>query len=69
VKRIVKVNGMIHSTPDFTDHPKVMNRSSDLMIALFGDTGKHAKSSIGVCSLPMNIVVEVEILVEVAPSF
>jgi len=65
VKRIVKVNGMINSTPDFTDHPKVMNGYSDLMVAVFGGNGKHARSSVGVCSLPMNIAVEVEMLVEV----
>jgi len=65
VKRIVKVNGFINSTPEFTDHPKVMNGYSDLMVAVFGDKGKHARSSVGVCSLPLNIAVEVEMVVEV----
>jgi len=65
VKRIVKVNGFINSTPDFIEQSKVMNGYSDLMVAVFGDKGKHARSSIGVCSLPQNIAVEVEIVVEV----
>jgi len=65
VKRIVKVNGFINSTPDFIEQSKVMNGYSDMMIAVFGDKGKHARSSIGVCSLPQNIAVEVEIVVEV----
>jgi enamine deaminase RidA (YjgF/YER057c/UK114 family) len=65
VKRIVKVLGMINSTPEFADHPKVMNGYSDLMVAVFGEKGKHARSSVGVCSLPLNIAVEVEIVVEV----
>ncbi|HJW31668.1 MAG TPA: Atu1372/SO_1960 family protein [Saprospiraceae bacterium] len=65
VKRIVKVNGMINSTPDFTDHSKVMNGYSDMMVAVFGEKGKHARSSVGMCSLPFNIAVEVEIVVEV----
>lgn len=65
VKRIVKVNWMINSTPDFTDHSKVMNGYSDFMVAVFGEKGKHARSSVGMCSLPFNIAVEVEIVVEV----
>ena len=65
VKRIVKVLGMINSAPDFTDHSKVMNGFSDLMVEVFGDKGKHARSSVGMCSLPFNIAVEVELVVEV----
>ena len=65
VKRIVKVNGMINSTPEFTEHSKVMNGYSDMMVAIFGEKGKHARSSVGMCSLPYNIAVEVEIVVEV----
>ena len=65
VKRIVKVNGMINTTPDFTDHSKVMNGFSDMMVAVFGEKGKHARSSVGMCSLPFNIAVEVELIVEV----
>ena len=65
VTRIVKVNGMINTTPDFTDHSKVMNGFSDMMVAVFGEKGKHARSSVGMCSLPFNIAVEVELIVEV----
>ena len=65
VKRIVKVLGMINSTPDFTDHSKVMNGYSDMMVAVFGEAGKHARSSVGMCSLPFGIAVEVEMIVEV----
>jgi enamine deaminase RidA (YjgF/YER057c/UK114 family) len=65
VKRIVKVQGMINSTPDFIDHSKVMNGFSDMMVAVFGEKGKHARSSVGMCSLPFNIAVEVELVVEI----
>ena len=65
VKRIVKVLGMVNSDPDFKDHPKVINGFSDLMVAIFGDKGKHARSSVGMCSLPMNMAVEIEMIVEV----
>ena len=65
VKRIVKVNGYVNSTPDFIEQPKVMNGYSDMMVAVFGDQGKHARLSVGVCALPMNIAVEVEVIVEV----
>ena len=65
VKRIIKVNGMINTTPDFTDHSKVMNGFSDMMVAVFGEKGKHARSSVGMCSLPFNIAVEVEMIVEI----
>ena len=65
VKRIVKVLGMVNSTPDFVDHSKVMNGYSDIMVAVFGEKGKHARSSVGMCSLPFGIAVEVEMIVEV----
>jgi len=65
VKRIVKVLGMVNSTPDFTDHSKVMNGYSDMMVAVFGEKGKHARSSVGMYSLPFGIAVEVEMIVEV----
>ncbi len=65
VKRIVKVLGMVNSGPDFADHSKVMNGYSDMMVAVFGDAGKHARSSVGMCSLPFGIAVEVEMIVEV----
>lgn len=65
VKRIVKVLGMINATPEFTDHSKVMNGFSDLMVEVFGEKGKHARSSVGMCSLPFGIAVEVELVVEI----
>ncbi|MFT4152694.1 RidA family protein [Parafilimonas sp.] len=65
VKRIVKVLGMVNCTDDFKDQPKVINGYSDLMIAVFGEKGKHARSAIGVNALPFNTCVEVETIVEV----
>ena len=65
VKRIVKVLGMVNCTADFTDQPKVINGFSDLMVGLFGDKGRHARSAVGMISLPNNIAVEVEMIVEV----
>jgi enamine deaminase RidA (YjgF/YER057c/UK114 family) len=56
---------MINSAPDFTDQSKVMNGFSDLMVEVFGEKGKHARSSVGMCSLPFGIAVEVEMVVEV----
>jgi enamine deaminase RidA (YjgF/YER057c/UK114 family) len=65
VKRIVKVLGMVNATPDFENHPKVINGFSDLMIEVFGEKGKHARSAVGVGSLPFNMAVEIEVIVEV----
>jgi enamine deaminase RidA (YjgF/YER057c/UK114 family) len=64
VKRIVKVLGMVNCTEDFIDQPKVMNGFSDLMVAVFGEKGKHARSAVGMYALPSNIAVEIEIIVE-----
>jgi enamine deaminase RidA (YjgF/YER057c/UK114 family) len=66
VKRIVKVLGMVNADPSFTQHPKVINGFSDLMVEVFGDRGKHARSAVGMGSLPFNIPVEIEMVVEVA---
>jgi enamine deaminase RidA (YjgF/YER057c/UK114 family) len=65
VKRVVRLGGFINSDPAFLDVPKVMNGASDLMVALFGDAGRHARSTIGVAVLPMDAAVEVEGLFEV----
>jgi enamine deaminase RidA (YjgF/YER057c/UK114 family) len=65
VKRIVKVLGMVNSTEQFTDQPKVINGFSDLMVTIFGDKGKHARSAVGMASLPINMAVEIEMVVEV----
>ena len=64
VKRIVKVLGMVNSSPNFYDQPKVMNGFSDLMVEVFGENGKHARSAVGVAALPSNIAVEIEMIVE-----
>jgi enamine deaminase RidA (YjgF/YER057c/UK114 family) len=65
VKRIVKVLGMVNCMSDFTEQPKVMNGFSDLMVEVFGEKGKHARSAVGMNALPSNIAVEVELIVEV----
>jgi enamine deaminase RidA (YjgF/YER057c/UK114 family) len=66
VKRIVKVFGMVNSSPGFTDQPKVVNGCSDLMVEVFGDAvGKHARSAVGMAELPFNIAVEIEMIAEV----
>jgi enamine deaminase RidA (YjgF/YER057c/UK114 family) len=56
---------MVNSTDQFSDQPKVINGFSDLMVAVFGDKGKHARSAVGMASLPMNMAVEIEMIVEV----
>ena len=65
VKRIVKVLGMVNCTEDFKDQPKVVNGYSDLMVEIFGEKGKHARSAVGMYALPAGIAVEVEVIVEV----
>lgn len=65
VVRLIKVLGMVNATPDFKDHPQVVNGFSDLMVEVFGDTGKGARSAVGMGSLPGNIPVEVEVIFEV----
>lgn len=65
VKRIVKVLGMVNCSPDFANQPEVINGYSDLMVQVFGDRGKHARSAVGMIALPRNMAVEVEMIVEV----
>lgn len=65
VKRVVKVLGMVNCTDSFGDQPKVINGFSDLMVAVFGDKGKHARSAVGMNSLPGNIATEIEVIFEV----
>ena len=66
VARIVKVLGMVNAAPDFGDHPKVINGCSDLFVEVFGDRGRHARSAVGMGSLPNGIPVEIEVIVEVS---
>ncbi len=65
VNRVVKVLGMVNATPDFHDHPFVINGCSDLFVEVFGDKGRHARSAVGMGSLPMGIPVEIEAIIEV----
>lgn len=65
VKRIVKVLGMVNSDENFVDQPKVINGFSDLMVAVFGGKGKHARSAVGMAALPFHMAVEIEMVVEV----
>ncbi len=64
VKRVVKVLGMVNAVPEFTDQPKVINGCSDLFVEVFGDAGRHARSAVGMGSLPNGIPVEIECIVE-----
>ena len=64
VKRIVKVTGMVNADPSFTQHPAVINGCSDLLVAIFGEAGKHARAAVGMSSLPMDAAVEIEMIVE-----
>lgn len=66
LKRVVKLVGMVNSTPDFTDQPKVINGASDFLVAALGDKGSHARSAVGVASLPMGVMVEIEAVFEIA---
>jgi len=65
VKRIVKVLGMVNATPDFAEHPSVINGCSDLFGEVFGEAGRHARSAVGMGSLPHHIPVEIEVIVEI----
>ena len=67
VERIVKLGGFVNSAADFTDQPKVVNGASELMVALFGEAGKHARSAVGVPALPLGAAVEVDAIVAVRP--
>lgn len=65
VKRVVKLLGMVNGAPGFAEHPRVINGCSDLLIEVFGERGQHARSSVGLASLPGNITVEIEAVVSV----
>ena len=66
VVRFGRVFGMVNAVPEFTDHPKVINGCSDLFVEVFGDRGRHARCAVGMGSLPFNMTVEIEAVVEVA---
>ena len=65
VEGVVKVLGMVNATPEFTEHPKVINGCSDLFVEVFGERGRHARSAVGMGSLPGGIPVEIEAVVQV----
>ena len=67
VRRVVRVVGMVNATPDFTDHPRMINGVSDLLVQVFGERGRHARAAVGMGSLPNGMTVEVEMIVEVDP--
>jgi enamine deaminase RidA (YjgF/YER057c/UK114 family) len=64
VKRVLRLGGFVNCSPDFTEMPQVVNGASDLMVAVFGDAGKHARAAVGVNSLPLGVAVEVEAMFE-----
>jgi enamine deaminase RidA (YjgF/YER057c/UK114 family) len=66
VQRVVKLLGMVNSTPNFDEQPKVINGASDLLVNIFGDKGRHARSAVGMQALPGGIPVEIEMIVEIA---
>jgi len=66
VKRVLRIGGFVNCTPEFTEMPQVVNGASDLMVAVFGEAGKHARAAVGVSSLPLGVAVEVEAMVELA---
>ncbi len=65
VKRVVKLTGFVNCTGDFTDQPKVVNGCSDLMVAVFGEAGRHARAAVGAPSLPLGVAVEIEGIFEI----
>ena len=65
VARVVKLGGFVNSTATFTDQPEVVNGCSDLMVEVFGDAGRHARSAVGVYKLPLGFAVEVDAIVEI----
>ena len=64
ITKFVRISGFVNSEPDFTEHPKVINAASDLLVDIFGDRAKHSRIAIGVASLPLNSTVEMDIVVE-----
>lgn len=66
IKQVMKIQGFVNATPDFTDHPAVVNGASDLLAEVLGDAGKHARAAVGMSSLPFNVAVEVDATIEIA---
>jgi enamine deaminase RidA (YjgF/YER057c/UK114 family) len=66
VKQIVTLNGFVNSDPDFTGHPAVVNGASELLVEIFGERGMHSRTALGVAALPLDVAVEINMIVEVA---
>ena len=66
LEKIIKISGFVNSTKDFTEHPKVINAASDLLMKIFGEKGRHSRIAVGVTSLPLNATVEIDMVVEIA---
>ena len=66
VTRIVALNGFVNSEPDFTGHPQVINGASEFLLEVFGERGKHSRTALGAAALPLNVAVEINMIVEVA---
>ena len=65
VKQIVTLTGFVNSEPDFFGHPQVVNGASELLVEIFGEKGKHSRTALGVVSLPLNVAVEINMIVEI----
>lgn len=65
VKQIVSLTGFVNSEPDFYGHPQVINGASELLVEIFGDRGKHSRTALGAASLPLNVAVEINLIVEI----
>lgn len=64
ISKIVRVSGFVNSSPDFYEHPKIINAASDLLVEIFGDKGRHTRIALGVSSLPLNSAVEIDLIAE-----
>ena len=66
ISKIVRLTGFVNSLPEFTQHPKVINAASDLFYEIFGDSGKHSRIAVGVSSLPLNSMTEIDAIIEIS---
>lgn len=66
ISKIVRLNGFVNSIPEFTQHPKVINAASDLFYEIFGENGKHSRIAVGVSSLPLNAMTEIDAIIEIS---
>lgn len=66
IGQVIRLTGYVNSTPDFTDHPKVINGASDLMVAVLGECGRHSRAAVGVSSLPLGVAVEIDAIIAIS---